>query len=94
MADQLPTFEQVASSGGHFDASMHVGGHGEPWPDIKVLVITRGERTYLCIRRDGEETVTLMGSVREGLQRFTRELAAAVDELPDEALTVGGRTSS
>lgn len=88
-----PTFEEIASSGGHKDATMHVGGHGEPWPDLKVLVITKGERTYVCIRRDGEEQVLPVDSVREGLRVFADYLRSAVEEMPDGALTVGGRSA-
>lgn len=85
MADeQVPTFEEVASNGGHKDATMHVGGHGEPWPDIKVLAVTKGDRTYVCVRRDGDETVTRVSSVRAGLERFAAELQAAVKELPHD----------
>lgn len=41
-----PSFEEIASSGGHKDATFHVGGHGEPGPDVKVIVMTtRGEPT-------------------------------------------------
>lgn len=78
----VPTFEQVASSGGHKDATMHVGGHGEPWPDIKVLAITNGEGTWVCVRRDGDETVTPVVSVRAGLELFVEHLQAAIRELP------------
>jgi len=81
--DTTPTFEEIASSGGHKDATMHVGGHGEPWADIKVLAITRGEQTYVCIRRDGEETVQPVGSVREGLEAFAADLQAAIGHLPN-----------
>jgi hypothetical protein len=77
-----PSFEQVASSGGHKDATMHIGGHGEPWPDIKILAITRGSQTYVCVRRDGAETVTPASSVRKGLEIFASELQAAIKELP------------
>ncbi|MPZ67315.1 MAG: hypothetical protein GEU83_18035 [Pseudonocardiaceae bacterium] len=80
--DQMPTFEEVASSGGHKDATMHVGGHGEPWPDIKVLAITTGDGTYVCVRRDGAETVTPVSTVRAGLEMFATELQAAIRELP------------
>ena len=81
MTTHVPTFEEVAASGGHKDATMHVGGHGEPWPDIKVLAITRGEQTYVCVRRDGAETVTPVASVTEGLEVFAAELRAAIDEV-------------
>ncbi len=81
-ADTTPAFEEIASSGGHKDATMHIGGHGEPWPDIKVLAITRGEQTYVCIRREGEETVTPVDSLREGLEVFAAELQAAIGYLP------------
>lgn len=79
---EVPTFEEIAGSGGHKDASMHVGGHGEPWPDIKVLAITWDGQTYVCVRREGAETVTPVDSVRDGLEVFAAELAAAVAELP------------
>lgn len=80
--DQVPSFEAVAASGGHKDATMHVGGHGEPWPDIKVLAITRDGQTYVCVRRDGQETVTPVDSVRAGLEAFAAELQGAIAELP------------
>ena len=76
-----PTFEEIARSGGHKDATMHVGGHGEPWPDIKVLAITQGGRSYVCVRRDGAESVTPTASVREALEVFAAELQAAVKEI-------------
>ncbi len=78
----VPSFEEVASGGGHKDATMHIGGHGEPWADIKVLAITAGGRTYVCVRRGGTETVTPASSVREGLEIFASELQAAIKELP------------
>lgn len=80
--DQVPTFEAVAGGGGHKDATMHVGGHGEPWPDIKVLAITWDGQTYVCVRRDGQESVTPVDNVRAGLEVFAAELAAAIAELP------------
>lgn len=61
-----PGFGAVASGGGHKDATFHVGGHGQPWPDIKVMAITSGGQTWVCVRRDGAETVTSAGSIREG----------------------------
>lgn len=82
MAGEVPSFEEVASSGGHKDATMHVGGHGEPWPDVKVLVITKGDQTYVCVRRDGAETVTPVGSVRAGLELFVEQLQQATKDLP------------
>lgn len=78
----VPSFEEVASSGGHKDATMHIGGHGEPWPDIKVLAITRDGQTYVCVRRDGAETVIPASSASEGLEMFASELQAAIKELP------------
>ncbi len=78
----VPTFEEVASSRGHKDATLHIGGHGEPWPDIKVLAITTGDQTYFCVRHDGAETVTPVGDVRAGLEMFASELQAAIKELP------------
>jgi hypothetical protein len=80
--DRIPTFEEVASSGGHKDATMHVGGHGEPWPDIKVLAITKGDQTYVCVRRNGRETVTPVPTVRDGLELFVTELESAIAALP------------
>jgi hypothetical protein len=62
---------------------MHVGGHGEPWPDIKVIVITRDDQTHVCVRRDGVETVKPARSVREGLELFASELRTAISELPE-----------
>lgn len=83
MADErIPTFEEVASGGGHKDATMHVGGHGEPWPDTKVLAITKGDQTLVCVRRDGVESVTPVPSVHAGLERFAAELADAIKDLP------------
>ncbi|MQA77055.1 MAG: hypothetical protein GEV10_01000 [Streptosporangiales bacterium] len=82
MVGEVPTFEEVASSGGHKDATMHVGGHGEPWPDVKVLVITKGDQTYVCVRRDGDETVTPVASVRTGLELFVEQLQQAMKDLP------------
>lgn len=79
---QVPTFEEVAGSGGHKDATMHVGGHGEPWPDTKVLVITKDAQTYVCVRRDGAETVIPVPNVRAGLEAFVAELQAVIRELP------------
>lgn len=81
---QVPDFETVASSGGHKDATCHVGGHGEPWPDIKVLVITWNGQTYVCVRRDDTEQVTQVRSVRAGLQAFAAELQGAIAELPPD----------
>lgn len=77
-----PSFESLASGAGHKDATVHIGGHGEPWPDIKALVITRGDQTWLAVRRDGNETVKQADSVREGLEMFAAELAKAIRELP------------
>jgi hypothetical protein len=74
VTEHIPAFEEIASSGGHKDATMHVGGHGESWPDIKVLVITIDDQTYVCVRRDGAETVTPAGDVRTGLEIFASEL--------------------
>lgn len=78
----VPSFEDLASHG-HKDASLHVGGHGEPWPDIKVLAVTRGDQSYLCVRRDGVETVTPVAGVREGLEAFAEQLQAAIGVLPE-----------
>ena len=77
-----PGFDDVASGGGHKDATFHVGGHGEPWPDIKVMAITWGGQTWVCVRRDGAQTVTTAGSVREGLEMFAAQLQSAIRELP------------
>ncbi|MDQ3274893.1 MAG: hypothetical protein M3Q39_07635 [Actinomycetota bacterium] len=81
--DRRPTFEEVASSGGHKDATMHVGGHGEPWPDVKVLTITSAGQTYVCVRRDGSEMVTPVSSVRAGLETFASELQTAIRAVAD-----------
>jgi hypothetical protein len=89
-----PSFEEVASSRGHKDATMHIGGHGEPWPDIKVLAITKDGQTYVCIRRDGAETVTAVSSVRQGLEMFASELQAAIKELPESGLSCIKRHTS
>lgn len=56
--------------------------YGEPWPAIKVLSITGGDRTYVCVRRDGSETVTPVANVKAGLEMFVSELHAAIQELP------------
>lgn len=82
----IPSFEQAVSSG-HRDASFHIGGHGEPWPDTKAIVVTHrthGTDTYVCVRRDGVETVTPVDSVRQGLEMFAAELEAAIAVLPAE----------
>jgi hypothetical protein len=81
----VTAFEETLSAGGHKDATMHVGGHGEPWPEIKVITVTRGGQTYVCIRHGDDETVTPVTSVREGLQIFADELQAAIKELPDNS---------
>ncbi len=49
---------------------------------MNVLAITGDSQTYVCVRRDGQETVTPVGSVRAGLEVFAAELAAAITELP------------
>jgi hypothetical protein len=82
MTAETASFEETVTAGGHKDATMHVGGHGEPWPEIKVIALTRGGRTYVCARHGGHETVTAVGSVREGLEIFARELQAAIAGLP------------
>ena len=61
---------------------MHIGGHGEPWPDIKILAITHDGKTYVCVRREGTETVTPVRNVREGLEKFASALRTAIKELP------------
>ncbi|MGH2601464.1 MAG: hypothetical protein ACRDJ9_19025 [Dehalococcoidia bacterium] len=86
--EQVPTFEEVASSGGHKDATLHVGGHGESWPDIKVLAITKGGRTYVCVRRDGVEKVTPVENVRAGLELFASQLETAIKELSAIGATI------
>ena len=78
----MTAFEETVSAGGHKDATMHVGGHGEPWPEIKVIMVTRDGRTCVCIRNDKDETVIPVSSVREGLEIFAGELQAAIKELP------------
>lgn len=90
MSKETPTFEEVAGSGGHKDATCHVGGHGEPWPDVKVLVITTGGQTYVCIRRDGAERVVPVPSVRDGLQMFTNELTAAIRSIEEHTERAAG----
>lgn len=74
------TFDEAVSSG-HHDASLHVGGHGEPY-DFKVIVVTREGITRVCARIDGDETVTEVGSVREGLELFGDALRTAIKALP------------
>jgi hypothetical protein len=76
------SFEETVSAGGHKDATMHVGGHGEPWPEVKLIALTRGGRTFVCARHGEAETVTQVSSVREGLEIFARELQEAIRELP------------
>ena len=75
-------FEETVTAGGHKDVTMHVGGHGEPWPEVKVIVLTRNGQTYVCARHGTDETVTAVGSVREGLEVFAAELQAVIRELP------------
>jgi hypothetical protein len=80
-----PTVDDLVKSRAHFDASVHVGGHpGEPWPEHKCLVLTKDGQTWLCLLRDGAETVTPVGSVREGLEIFAGELEKAIGELPGQ----------
>ena len=76
------SFEETLQRGGHKDATMHVGGHGEPWPEVKVIALTRDGQTYVCARHGTDETVTPVSSVREGLEIFAAELQAAIRELP------------
>lgn len=76
------SFEEIASSGGHKDATFHVGGHGEPGPDVKVIVMTTGGETYVCLRRDGAESVRKVSGQRAGLEMFAAELSAVLDERP------------
>lgn len=74
-----PTFEEVLNAGGHKDATFHIGGHGEGGPDVKAIVITNEQgETFLCIRRDGEESVTQMESKIAGLEAFGNELWATL----------------
>ncbi len=75
-------FEETLAAGGHKDATMHVGGHGEPWPEIKVIALTLNGQTRVCVRHGRDETVIPAGSVREGLEIFAAELQAAIRELP------------
>ena len=82
MTAETAGFEETLSAGGHKDATMHVGGHGEPWPETKVIAVTRGGQTYVCVRHGGDEKVIPAGSVREGLEIFAGELQAAIRELP------------
>jgi hypothetical protein len=79
---ETASFEEVVSAGGHKDATMHVGGHGEPWPEIKVIALTLDGQTRVCVRHGEAETVIPAGSVRRGLEIFAHELQAAIRELP------------
>jgi hypothetical protein len=85
MTAEAASFEDVVSAGGHKDATMHVGGHGEPWPEIKVIALTRDGQTYVCIRHGQAGTVKPVSSVREGLEVFAAELQAAIRQLPRQA---------
>lgn len=78
-----PSFEELASGGGHKDATLHIGGHGEPWTDLKILVITIEGQTYVGTRRNGQEVVRLAVSRRDGMKIFATELQAAIGELPE-----------
>jgi hypothetical protein len=83
MTQTPPTVDELVGARAHFDGSFHVGGHpGEPWPEHKCLVLTKDGQTWLCLLRDGAEIVTPVGSVREGLEAFAAELAAAIGDLP------------
>jgi hypothetical protein len=82
MTAEAASFEETVAAGGHKDATMHVGGHGEPWPEIKVIALTLDGRTQVCVRHGTDETVIPVGSVREGLEIFANELQAAIRELP------------
>jgi len=81
MAEAASFEETVSAAGAHKDASLHLGGHGGPW-EIKLIVVTRDGRTSVCVRRDGRETVTAVGTLREGLEIFAAELQAAISQLP------------
>ncbi len=75
-------FEETLAAGGHKDATMHVGGHGEPWSEIKVIAVTLDGQTRVCVRHGTAETVIPAASVREGLEIFAAELQAAISQLP------------
>lgn len=75
------SFEEIVSSGGHKDGTFHVGGHGEGGPDVKVMVVTTpANETYVCVRRDGVESVRKADSRRAGLEAFADELDSALGE--------------
>jgi hypothetical protein len=78
----VTSFEETLAAGGHKDATMHVGGHGEPWPEVKVIVLTLDGQTRVCVRHGEAETVIPAASVSEGLEIFAAELQAAIRELP------------
>jgi hypothetical protein len=78
----VTSFEATLAAGGHKDASLHIGGHGEPWPEHKVIVVTQGSQTYVCVRHGADETVIPASSVREGLGIFAGELRSVIEALP------------
>jgi hypothetical protein len=78
----VTSFEETLAAGGHKDASLHIGGHGEPWPETKVIAVTLDGRTRVCVRHGEAETVIPAASVRQGLEIFATELQAAIRELP------------
>ena len=82
MTAEVASFEETLAAGGHKDATMHVGGHGEPWAEVKVIVLTLDGQTRVCVRHGDAETVIPAGSVRDGLEIFARELQEAIRELP------------
>lgn len=87
-----PTVDELIKGHAHFDGSFHVGGHpGEPWPEHKCLVLTKDGQTWLCQLIDGEEVVTRVGSVAEGLGIFAAELAAAIADLATAGTAPGAR---
>ena len=51
----------------------------------QVMAITWGGQTWVCVRRDGAETVAAAGSIREGLEMFAAQLQSAIRELPPYA---------
>ena len=79
----MPTIDVLVKARAHFDASVHVGGHpGEDWPEVKALVLTKDDQTWLCQLVDGAEVVTPVSSVRQGLELFADALRDAIRALP------------
>jgi hypothetical protein len=75
------SFEEILNAGGHKDATFHIGGHGEGGADVKVIVITNDQgETFVCVRRDGVESVTPVEGKDAGLQAFAGELQTTLEE--------------